>query len=121
MFASAAHYVFFLIWRLCRADKDRLFGEFRTMSILLVVEVLLVASLMDVILQASSLELGNVAFGAVLLLVIGLTVWYYSNEKKRAEYQQKFRAYSVKKRLVADVATISACGAALTLVVLRLL
>lgn len=115
MVDTAAQYALYFVWRLCRADRDRRFGEFRAISILVAIEVIVAVGLVDLMLGPTLFETSNKTLAVVGLPVILVSVLYFSNELKRVEYHRRFRAFSARKRLIADAATVSVFVAALIL------
>lgn len=104
------YYLYYFLWRLCRASKDKSFGEFRVNSLLMLIEVNFVFGLIYFFLREQTGDINFVLYvvGMVTPLLV-MNMYLFGSELKRAQYEREFKKYSQDKRRKADILAALAC------------
>lgn len=120
---SVFYYLFYFLWRVCRASRDPRFGKFRVHVVLSIVEMMVILSAMFVVLDDRLFQM-SFAFTALIAWALPLAVnaYLFSDNRKREQYESRFRRLSPRKRTIADLAAGLFCLSALALpIVLKLI
>ena len=114
MLLKGFYYLYFVLSRLCRASKDKAWGDFRVHILLMIVEVNFVFGLLYSVLREQFGELNRHLYviGMVLPL-LAMNLYLFANDQKRRSYEREFLKYPRNKRRAADVITVLACLGAL--------
>lgn len=113
---SSLYYLYFFLWRVCRASKDRQYGEFRVHSLLLMVEMMFGFGVMYAVLQDNVVEVSFLE--GVLPLVaapFALNLYLFSDERKLQPYFHRFSELKPGVRRAADLLATAFCLAAFAL------
>ena len=120
---KAIYYLYFALWRACRASKDPALGEFRVGALLIMIEASFAFGLLSLFAGGRLGEMSLVAVVAIIVLPLLVLNWYlFGDVKKRRPYEREFATYARLRRIGLDVATLVAVFGAMALpVVVHLL
>ena len=99
------YYLNFFLWRVCRASKDKAFGEFRVRVLLLLAEANFGFSLMYAVFDEGVSQINFYLAAVGLVLVPGIINFFLLSDQRKRPFEKRFRQYSSQKRWIADIVT----------------
>lgn len=116
MLLKAFYYLYFFLWRLCRASKDKSFGEFRVNVLLMLIEANFVFGLHYLLMGKRIGDLNRELYVVVTVgVLLAMNMYLFGSERKRAHYEREFKKYSKDKQRKADILAVLTCLGALLL------
>src|SRR5688572_17111896 len=103
MLLKSFYYLYFVLWRLCRASKDKSFGELRVNSLLMLIEAHFVSGLLYLFMWGRIGDIHPVLYIVGTVAPLLIMNMYLFESKRRSQYEQEFVRYSKKKRQKADI------------------
>jgi hypothetical protein len=109
MLLKSFYYLYFVLWRLCRASKDKSFGELRVNSLLMLIEAHFVSGLLYLLMWGRIGDINLVLYvvSTVVPLLV-MNMYLFGSELKRSQYEREFVKYSQDKRRKADMLAVLA-------------
>lgn len=97
------YYLYYALWRACRASKDPSFGEFRVQVLLSVIEMGFISGFLLMVMERQVANMTVAAFVvATVAPLLALNVYLLWNPKKRKKYEREFATYSKRRRRSLD-------------------
>ncbi len=106
MLLKSFYYVHFVLSRLCRASKDKTFGEYRVNVLLLLAEINFVFGVLYLLMRERFGDISYPVYIGMFTPLFALHFYVFGNDRKRAEYEREFKNYSQSKRWKADILAV---------------